>query len=156
MNTLPWQVGNLPHIDMRTTQFTTVAGWLGPILIAFAYICLNSLIKEPHRRNFNAVMVAGLGATYLSGGGFGIWEMAFCTVLTACAFCGLQSYSFIAAGWLLHAGWDVLHHLYGNPLLPFAPTSSLGCAICDPVVAFWFLAGAPSVFSRPTGDRAFD
>lgn len=130
-----------------TPQFTTVIGWIAPVLIAFAYICLNSLIKEPNRRNFNALMVAGLGATYISGGGFGVWEMVFCAAMTVCAFLGLRSYRLIGIGWLLHAGWDILHHLYGNPLLPFAPTSSLGCAICDPVVALWFLAGAPTVWA---------
>lgn len=133
---------------MQTTSvFTTPVGWLVPVLIAGAYIGLNSLIKEPHRRNFNALMVAGLGATYLSGsGGFGVWEMVFCSAMTLVAFFGLRSYRLIGIGWLLHAGWDILHHLYGNPLLPFQPTSSLGCAICDPVVAVWFFAGAPTVF----------
>src|SRR5262249_35086219 len=56
-----------------------------------------------------------------------------------------RSYRFIGIGWLLHTGWDILHHLYGNPLLPFDPTSSLGCAICDPVIAAWCFAGAPSL-----------
>lgn len=121
--------------------------WLAPLLIAFIYICFNSLIREPNRRTFNAVMVSGAGAAYLSGGGFGIWEVAFTAGMTLCAFFGLQSYRFIGIGWLLHTGWDILHHLYGNPILPFAPTSSLGCAMCDPVLALWFLAGAPSVFS---------
>src|SRR6266481_177631 len=49
-------------------------------------------------------------------------------------------------GWLLHTGWDILHHLYGNPVLPFDATSSLGCAICDPVIAAWCFAGAPSLY----------
>jgi len=40
----------------------------------------------------------------------------------------------------------VLHHLYGNPIIPFAPTSSLGCAICDPVIAIWCFAGAPYAY----------
>ena len=133
---------------------TTIA-WIAPALIALAYIALNSLIAEPHRRTFNAVMIAGAGSAYLSGGGFGIWEMAFCVVMTPIAFLGLGSYRFIGIGWLLHAGWDIVHHLYGNPLLPFSPTSSLGCAICDPILAVWFLAGAPSVFaiSRPLQRR---
>ncbi|PYU22172.1 MAG: hypothetical protein DMG30_15570 [Acidobacteria bacterium] len=46
-------------------------------------------------------------------------------------------HNFIGIGWLFHTGWDVLHHLYGNPIVPFVPTSSLGCAICDPVIAIW-------------------
>jgi len=82
----------------------------------------------------------------LSGGGFGLWEMVFCALLTIVAYQGLRSYSFIGIGWLLHTAWDVMHQLYGNPLLPFSLTSSLGCAICDPVIALWCFAGAPSLW----------
>jgi Family of unknown function (DUF6010) len=39
--------------------------------------------------------------------------------------------------------WDVVHHLYGNPIVPFAPLSSAGCAVCDLVLAGWYFAGAP-------------
>src|SRR5829696_7668603 len=49
-------------------------------------------------------------------------------------------------GWLLHTGWDVLHHLYGDPIVPFAAGSSFGCAICDPVIALWCFVGALSVY----------
>ncbi len=118
---------------------------LGPITIALLYISLCSLLKEPNRRNFNAIVIAGAGAAYLNGG-FGIWEFAFTIVVTYCAYKGLQSYSFIGVGWLLHTGWDVMHHLDGNPIVPFAADSSLGCAICDPVIALWCFAGAPSVY----------
>jgi hypothetical protein len=130
---------------IETTGFETAIGWIAPVLIAIAYILLNSFIREPNRKTFNAVMVAGAGSAYLSGGGFGVWELAFSAVMAVLAFNGLRSYRFIGIGWLLHTGWDVLHHLYGHPLLPFDPTSSLGCAICDPVLAVWFFAGAPSV-----------
>ena len=92
-------------------------------------------------------MIAGAGAAYLNGG-FGIWEFAFTAVVTFCAYHGLRSYPFIGIGWLLHTGWDVLHHLYGNPIIPFVPTSSFGCAICDPVIAVWCFAGGPSVLNR--------
>ena len=33
-----------------------------------------------------------------------------------------------------------------NPIVPFAADSSFGCAICDPVIALWCFAGAPSVY----------
>jgi len=46
---------------------------------------------------------------------------------------------------LLHTGWDVIHHFYGNPIVPFVAKSSLGCAICDPVIALWCFVGAPSL-----------
>jgi Family of unknown function (DUF6010) len=118
---------------------------LVPVIVALVYISLCSLFKEPSRRNFNAIFIAGAGAAYLNGG-FGIWEFAFLAVVTYCAYKGLRSYSFVGAGWLLHTGWDVLHHLYGNPIVPFVPESSLGCAICDPVIALWCFAGAPSVY----------
>jgi hypothetical protein len=118
---------------------------LGPVIIALLYISLCSLLREPNRQNFNAIMIAGAGAAYLNGG-FGIWEFAFLAVVTYCAYKGLRSYRFIGVGWLLHTGWDVIHHLYGNPIVPFVPESSLGCAICDPVIALWCFAGAPSVY----------
>jgi hypothetical protein len=118
---------------------------VGPVIVALVYISLSSVFEEPNRRSFNAIFVAGAGAAYLSGG-FGVWEFLFLAVVTYCAYKGLESYNFIGFGWLLHTGWDVLHHLYGNPIVPFVPDSSLGCAICDPVIALWCFAGAPSVY----------
>jgi hypothetical protein len=118
---------------------------VAPILIGVLYVLLNSLIHEPHRRRFNAIMVGGAGAAYISGGGFGAWELAFTVVLAYCAFRGLDSWTFIGIAWLLHTAWDVAHHLYGNPIIPFAEHSSLGCAISDPVIAAWCLAGGPSL-----------
>jgi len=91
-----------------------------------------------------AIMLAGAGAAYLNGG-LGLWELVFTAVVTACAYQGLHSYRWIGFGWLLHTAWDVLHHLYGNPIVPFSATSSLGCAMCDPVIAAWCFAGAPAV-----------
>jgi hypothetical protein len=131
---------------MKTANFDTNIQWVVPIVIALVIILLASLIREPARQKIMALLIAGAGAAYLSGGGFGLWEMAFCAVLTVCAYIGLRSYPFIGIGWLLHTGWDILHHLYGNPVLPFDLTSSLGCAICDPVIAVWCLAGAPSLW----------
>jgi hypothetical protein len=75
-----------------------------------------------------------------------VWEFAFLAAVTYSAFRGLQSYELIGVGWLLHTGWDVLRHLYGNPIVPFAADSSFGCAVCDPVIAMWCFAGAPSVY----------
>ena len=82
----------------------------GPILIGLAYIFACSFFKEPSRRNFNAIMIASAGAAYLNGG-LGIWEFTFTALVTFSAYKGLHSYSFIGVGWLLHTGWDVLHHL---------------------------------------------
>jgi hypothetical protein len=116
---------------------------VAPIIVAIVFIVATSAFKEPHRRNFNAIMIAGAGAAYLNGG-LGALEFVFAAVVTFCAYKGLNSYSFIGLGWILHTGWDVVHHLYGNPIVPFVPTSSLGCAICDPIIAAWCVAGAPS------------
>jgi hypothetical protein len=118
---------------------------IAPVVVALVYISLCSLLSEPNRRHFNAIMIAGAGAAYL-GGGLGPWEFVFTAVVTYCAYRGLQSYTFIGIGWLLHTGWDVVHHLYGNPIIPFVPTSSFGCAICDPVIALWCFAGGPSPY----------
>jgi hypothetical protein len=124
-----------------------VIEWVAPVLVAVVYIALTSLLYEPSRRHFNAIMVAGAGAAYL-GGGLGVWEVAFTALATYVAYQGLRSYSFIGIAWLLHTGWDVLHHLYGNPIIPFLPTSSVGCAICDPVIAAWCFMGGPSLLRR--------
>src|SRR5713101_6694615 len=101
---------------------------VGPVLVALLYICACSFLREPNRRNFNAIMIGGAGAAYLNGG-LGIWEFAFCALITYCAYRGLQSYRYIGVGWLLHTIWDVVHHFYGTPIVPFVPTSSAGCAI---------------------------
>lgn len=118
-----------------------------PVVIALIFIALVSLIREPRRCEFNAIMVAGAGAAYL-GGGLGIWELAYTTLATYIAYRGLRSYTFIGIAWLLHTAWDIVHHLYGHPIVPFAPKSSLGCAICDPVIALWCFMRAPSLLRR--------
>jgi hypothetical protein len=116
---------------------------IAPVIIGLIYAGLNSLIRVEHRRGLNAVVVAGAGVAYLSGG-FGLWELVFTTAMTYVAFWGPRSWRWIGVAWLMHTVWDVLHHLYGKPILPFAAHSSLGCAICDPVIALWCLAGGPS------------
>jgi hypothetical protein len=116
-----------------------------PVLIGGLYVLLNSLIPERHRRQLNAVMVAGAGAAYLSGGGLGAWEIVYTAAATYVAYRGLESWTFIGIAWLMHTAWDVVHHLKGNPIIPFAAHSSLGCAICDPVIAIWCFAGGRPV-----------
>ena len=118
---------------------------LSPLVVAALFILLCALMKEPGRQRFSAIMIAGAGAAYL-GGGLGAWEFGFCALLTFIAYRGLQDYRFIGAGWVLHTLWDVVHHLYGNPIVPFLPMSSAGCAICDLGLATWYFAGAPSPY----------
>ncbi|MFG1670367.1 DUF6010 family protein [Streptomyces sp. Y7] len=115
--------------------------YVAPVGVGLLYALLMSLVREPHRRRFNAVMVAGAGAAYLSGGGLGGWEFVFTAVVTYVAYRGLDSWAFIGVAWLLHTAWDIVHHVKGNPIIPFAHSSSLGCAICDPVIALWCFAG---------------
>lgn len=122
-----------------------MARYLIPIVIGLCYVALNSVVPEPHRRRLNAIMVAGAGAAYISGGGFGLWELAFCALLAGVAYAGLRSYTFIGIGWLLHTGWDIMHHRRGAPIIPTLHDSSLGCALCDPVIALWCFAGGPSI-----------
>lgn len=124
-----------------------LADFLGPVFFAGIFICLMSLVREPARQKFNAVLVAGAGAAYFSSG-FGIWEQAFTCVATIIAYFGLRDYRYIALAWVLHAGWDILHHMHGDPIIIFIPKSSLGCAIFDPIIAIWFFYGAPSVWEK--------
>ncbi|WP_040776024.1 DUF6010 family protein [Nocardia pneumoniae] len=121
--------------------------YIAPVVIGILYALVMSAIREPHRRHFNAIMVAGAGAAYLSGGGLGGWEFLFTAIVTYCAYRGLESWTFIGIAWLLHTAWDLLHHFKGNPIIPFAHDSSLGCAICDPVIALWCFGGGRSLFS---------
>ncbi|MET8634483.1 DUF6010 family protein [Streptomyces sp. NPDC004074] len=127
--------------------------YLAPVAIGVLYVILMSLLREPHRRRVNAVVLAGAGAAYLSGGGLGGWEFVFTALVTCVAYRGLESWTFIGIGWLLHTGWDVVHHLKGNPIVPFDHGSSLGCAICDPVIALWCLRGGPAVRDLLRGRR---
>ena len=119
--------------------------YLVPVAVGLVWISVSSLLPEPHRRRFNAVFVGGAGAAYISGGSFGLGELAFTVPATVIAYFGLRSWTFIGVGWLLHTGWDVLHHRRGDPLIPSVHDSSFGCAICDPVIALWCLTGGRSL-----------
>src|SRR5260221_13576357 len=108
---------------MRTANFDTTLQWIMPVVIAIIFILLCSLIKEPARKKIMAILIAGAGAAYLSGGGFGLWEMAFCTVLAVFSFKSLRSYTFICIGLLFYSASDILHPTFCKSPLPFALTS---------------------------------
>ena len=55
---------------------TSVVDVVAPVLVGLVYIALASALPEPARQRVNALMVAGAGAAYISGGGFGLWELA--------------------------------------------------------------------------------
>ncbi len=116
--------------------------FVSPVIFSVLFICGMSFVPEPQRQRVNAVLVIGASAAYFSSG-LGLWEQAFTTVATCVAYFGIRNYKFIGAAWLLHAVWDLLHHFYAAPILLFAPTSSFGCAIFDPLIACWFFFGAP-------------
>jgi hypothetical protein len=128
-----------------------VADYFGPVAGAVVFIAIMALVREPLRRNLNALLAAGASGVYLSGG-LGVWELVFPVLAMPVILRGLRSYPFIGVAWLMHASWDVVHHLYGNAIWPFMPTSSFGCMIFDTVIAIWFLAGAPA--SRLDAGRA--
>ncbi len=124
-----------------------VMDYIGPAVGAVLFVLVMSVVKEPARRRFNAIFMAGAAGVYLSGG-FGPWELLYPAIAAPVAYLGLRSYRYIGVGWLMHAGWDVLHHLWGNPIWPFMPTSSFGCLVFDVLIAIWFFAGAPDVLPR--------
>jgi hypothetical protein len=121
--------------------------YIGPAIGATAFVLLMSLVREPMRRTFNAVLIAGASGVYMSGG-FGVWELVYPVIVTPIVYFGLSSYRFIGVAWLMHAAWDLPHHLWGHPIWPLMPTSSFGCVIFDTLIGIWFLAGAPSFVAR--------
>ena len=127
--------------------------FVGPAIGAIIFVLVMSLLPEPQRRTLNAVLVGGAAGVYISGG-FGAWELLYAALGTAVAYRGLSSYRFIAIGWLMHAGWDLPHYFWNKPIWPFMPTSSLGCAIFDSLIAIWFLANAPTLIRRRSGSPA--
>ena len=141
---------------MSASHTLVFADYSGPVIGALLFVLIMSRVPEPARRNFNAILVAGTCSAYL-GGGFGIWELAYPLLATPVVYAGLRSYRFIGIAWLMHAAWDLAHHLWGNPIWPFMATSSWGCMIFDAVIAIWFLAGAPALIQHiwPSRVRAY-
>jgi len=131
---------------MHAAISLTIPQIVSPLVVAVFFAAACSLLKEPARQNFSAIMIAGAGAAYLNGG-LGVWEFLFCAIVTFLAYRGLRNYRFIAIAWTLHSAWDVAHQFYGTPIMPFVPTSSAGCAICDLGLALWYFRGAPSITS---------
>jgi hypothetical protein len=110
-----------------------------------------SLVREPTRQKLNAFLVGGAAVAYLSGG-LGIWELPYPVVASFVAYRGFTSYRFIGLAWVMHTCWDLVHHYFANPIWPFLPSSSAGCAITDLVLAAWFFLGAPPVRTLKWGN----
>lgn len=122
---------NVPHDVMDS---------VGPAIAAVVLVVLMRRVPEPLRLKLNGAAVMGASGLYVSGGGFGIWELVYTAFAAFIGFRALTSYRFIAFGWWLHAAWDLVHHFWGNPLWAFMPTSSWGCVIFDSLIACWFLS----------------
>jgi Family of unknown function (DUF6010) len=120
------------------------ADYIGPAVAAGIFVLVMSRVTEPTRRTLNTILAAGAAGAYLSGG-FGPWELLYPAIATPIVYFGLRSYPLIGLAWLMHSGWDLAHHFWGNPIWPFMPTSSFGCLIFDALIAVWFLAGAPTI-----------
>jgi hypothetical protein len=141
-------------MDPHAARTMDTLDWILPVVIAAIFVALMSLLREPTRRRFNAIFVAGAASAYMNYGGFGAWEFPFTALGTWLAFRGLDDYRFIAVAWLCHTVWDVAHHLWGNPIMPIQATSSAGCAITDALIAVWFWWGAPSMWTLARGGDA--
>jgi uncharacterized protein DUF6010 len=129
---------------MPTAQVTPVihaADVLRPAVAALLFVLLMSRTREPMRQKINSVLVAGFSTAYM-GGGFGPWELLYVVPAAYVAYRALDSYRFIAFGWLMHPVWDMVHHFYGHPIWPWMSMSSVGCAVFDPIVATWAFAVA--------------
>ena len=131
---------------MHTPPPLFVMDCVGPAAGAILFVLIMSRVAEPARRSFNAVFAAGATGVYLSGG-FGPWELLYPVIALPIVYQGLRSHRAIGVAWMLHSCWDLAHHLWGNPIWPFMPTSAFGCLIFDAVIAVWFLSGAPSLRS---------
>jgi hypothetical protein len=139
----------MDSLPASTAPPLLVMDYIGPVLGAALFVLLMQAVPEPTRRRFNAVFVASASGVYLSGG-FGVWELLFPMLVTPIVYRGLTSHRFIGLAWLIHAAWDLPHHLWGHPIWPFMPTSSFGCAVFDALIAMWFLADAPALIPRST------
>lgn len=131
---------------------------VGPALGGVIFVLGMSLVPDRRRLSFNAVFVAGTAGLYMSGGGFGAWELVYPLVAMPILLRAMASYRFIGLAWLMHAAWDLPHHVLGGPIWPFMPTSSFGCFVFDAVIGLWFLAGGPALVPKSwtgsTSERA--
>lgn len=114
----------------------------GNIAAAMVFIAVAGLVPEPWRQRSMAMLV-GFGSGLYWEGALGPWEYLPMVAGLALALVGLRWYPAIGLAWLVHTASDIAHHQLADPLLAAVPLSSFGCALFDPVLALWFLAGAP-------------
>jgi uncharacterized protein DUF6010 len=63
-----------------------VMDYVGPVIGAVVFVVVMSLVKEPGRHTFNAILVAG-ASMYLSGG-FEPWELVYPAIVTPVVYLG--------------------------------------------------------------------
>src|SRR5262245_25543937 len=120
----------MPHI----TPPLGIADGIVPVAIGLVFIAVMQRIDEPRRLRLNALLAAGASTTYL-GGGLGGWEIVYMVVAASVAYRATASYRYVGVAWLMHSGWDLVHHLWARPILDLQATSSFGCAITDALLA---------------------
>jgi hypothetical protein len=93
------------------------------------FVLLMSHVPQPTRRTLYAAIAVGASGVYISGGGFGVWELLCPLVAMPMAYRGLASYRATGVAWLVHSAWDLLHHLWvwSRPRPTSGQTSSCHC-----------------------------
>ena len=131
---------------MRTHFHATnlVPAICGPLVL----IALLSTQPKLRRSRVVGVLAAVAAGTYINAG-FGAWELAASFAMGAVAYQGIfGNDAMVGIAWIMHAGWDFLHHLNDVPLIDLIPSSAIECAITDIILAGWALVGFPSIFSK--------
>ena len=116
------------------------------MLLGVVFVGLMSLLRNDGLRlRVNAAVAVGASGTYIATGTFGPLELVLSTIVLVVAFQGFRSWRWVGVAWLLHTALDIAHAVRGVDLLPWAPNSAVGCAICDPVIALWCFGGGRPV-----------
>jgi hypothetical protein len=114
--------------------------------LAFVVVAvgLNLLLPDLRlRRGMMALLLGAAAAAYVGSslgelpGSAGLQTFGF-LVFAGVALRGLDSARFLAAGWLGHAAWDLLH--LAGVLVAGAPEwYQVGCLVADPALAVYIL-----------------
>jgi len=100
-----------------------------PDALIFSSLCL--FVKRAKEAAIYGHHESGAGPAYLNGGSWQV-GVVFTTIRYMGAYKGLQSTGHWR--WLdITTGWTSATHRLGKSIVRSLPTSSLGCALCDPV-----------------------